>query len=152
MTIRSRTLAALTAAGAAAALAAPAAHAAPVTRSFDIRTAAALTPGYAHMYGNVTFISKTKATITGRINDVCPEDGLGAYVNITAFYGSSESQDNYVAKDTQGCKDQNGSAFSFTLNSFLGISSVRFILREQDADGHKPGDADHWLSIPNPKY
>jgi hypothetical protein len=150
MTIRSLA-ATLTVAGAVAALCAPAAQAAPVTRSFDFRTASGFTDGFAHAYGNLTFTTRNKATLTGRLNDNCPEDGLGAYLDVTVFYGSG-GQDVYHAKDAQGCKDKDGVAYSFTFASAQGISSVRLILREKDVNGSKVGDDDRWLSVGNPKY
>lgn len=125
-----RTLAPL---GAAAALlvAAPGAHAA-ANRSFDFKTPVFVNEGTAHTYGMASFKSGKRVVLTGRINDLCPGDGYGAYLDITANLEGGYSPIRHTANDAGGCKDKDGVAYSFDIQSGRRITSLRLKLYECD--------------------
>ena len=79
---------------------------AAVTRSFDIYTAFGPTGGgQAHTWGTATFRSGGRATVSGRLNDVCPKDGLGAYLTVTFdFHEGGGGPRSFTAKDAGGCE------------------------------------------------
>jgi hypothetical protein len=114
--------------------AAPAAHA-EVNRSFDFRTPVFVNEGRAHTWGLASFKSARRVVLTGRLNDECPGDGFGAYLNVTAYQlGGGSLQ--YLAKDIGGCKDKDGIAYSFDIRSSpREITSLRLKLYECDTDG-----------------
>ena len=143
-----RTLTTVTAAACLLLAAAPAADAA-ATRSFDFRTSTGIHGGQAHAWGNATFRSGGRATITGRLNDVCPQDGLGAYLDVWVFF-RGDAVDRFYAKDIQGCSDPDGVAFSFSVDGLQPVTGMRLILHEEDADGSKVGE-ERWLHIDNPQ-
>jgi hypothetical protein len=94
-------------------LVAPPAHA-EVRRSFDVRSAVGLPPhvGQGHAWGTLSWRNTTKVVITGRINDICPPDRYGAYLEYRAHF----MQDGYAtqfgaAYDAGGCDDPDGKLF-----------------------------------------
>jgi hypothetical protein len=141
-----RTLMALTVAG--LLFAAAPASAAPVTRSFDIRTTPGVHGGEAHTWGTARF-GGGGAILNGRLNDVCPKDGLGAYLDIYFYFANGGSR-HYREKDIGGCTDPNGIAYSYNVNGHAPVRSIRLILREEDANGNKVGE-ERWLLIDNPR-
>jgi len=127
-----RTLVSLIAAGALL-VAAPGAHAA-ANRSFDFKTPVFVNDGTAHTNGLASFKSAKRVVLTGRVNDLCPQDGYGAYLDVTANRGSY-SPLRYTARDVGGCKDKDGVAYSFDIQSGVDISSLRLKLYECDQGG-----------------
>ncbi len=124
---------------------------AAVVRPFDIYTSKTMTKGQAHVYGTATFLANGNVRITGKLNDVCPEDGYGAYV----YFRSSNTgtMKNYgVRQDTRGCKES-ALPFSFTYRrqSYEGrINAVRILLKEYDqinppVGPYKRGDENSFL-------
>jgi hypothetical protein len=143
-----RSLAAL-AATAGLLFAAPTADAA-VKRSFDIDTSPGIWDGTARAWGMATFRSGGRARITGRLNDRCPADGLGAYLDVyfhTNGYRSIFREFHF--KDTQGCEDNDGIAFDVSVNANAPVSGIQVRLREDDPDGHRVGESEY-VRIDNP--
>jgi hypothetical protein len=124
----SAAIAVLTLASAALVAQAPAAHAA-VAQSFDAQSAAGSAPhnGSAHVWGTVTWYDRTRVVITGRINDRCPADGYGAYLDVFVEYMNG---DGYAmpeaASDSGGCDDPDGVAFS-PVSHNTANRNIRFI-------------------------
>jgi hypothetical protein len=59
----------------------------------------------AHGYGDVTWISKHRFTVGHVINDICPPDGIGAFLYIgIRFMDGSVEWNLDVAHDTGGCE------------------------------------------------
>jgi hypothetical protein len=129
-----RSLVPLIAAGVLAA-AAPTAHA-EVNRSFDFRTPVFVNDGRAHTWGLASFKSARRVVLTGRLNDECPADGYGAYLDVTAYQEGGGLNLRYTAKDIGGCKDKDGIAYSFDIRSSTRkITSLSLKLYECDTDG-----------------
>ena len=106
--------------------------AADVVRPYDLYTSKVQTAGQAHVYGNVRFLSNGNVAITGNLNDVCPEDGYGAYVYFTNYI---ENGNYYTDQDTRGCKVAASIPFSvtYTRKSYEArIDEVHVLLREYD--------------------
>lgn len=90
---------------------------ATVARGFDARSEWGSEPhnGQAHAWGTVTWHDKTKAVITGRINDLCPGDGYGAYLSVRVeFMNGDGTIDPEARADDGGCKDEGGDGVAFT--------------------------------------
>jgi hypothetical protein len=117
-----------------------AAPASAETRRFDVWTATSYTPGRAHAYGSVEF-SGSAATVRGRLNDVCPKDGHGAYLRVTFVLGNGDTR-QLSAKDTTGCSNADG--VDITLHQAVAagrtIRAVRLHLYEYDADRNSIAD------------
>lgn len=107
--------AALSGAGAASA-------SADVTRPYDLYTSHVKTRGQAHVWGSITFFNNGRsAQITGKINDVCPDDGYGAYVNFEYYVGGYYQWDTIMsAKDVRGCDASGFVNFSRQVNTPAG--------------------------------
>lgn len=125
-----RHLLALLAALASLVLAAP--SAAKPIKKFSVKTTANSSPGVAHAYGTIHFFAKRKVRITGRINDICPADGYGAYVTFYVNYGQY-SNVYRKRKDTSGCENS-GKAYDFIVRAPSKVVSVRVSVSEYDAD------------------
>jgi hypothetical protein len=99
----------------------------------------------------VTFLSKTRAKIAGHINDICPKDGYGAYIEFKVnFVGGGYGRT--VRQDTATC---GGAAkrFSFkTPKTSHKIKSVGVTVIELDYQNGvlTPGDAARKL-LKNPR-
>ena len=144
-----RSLVPLIAAGVLAA-AAPAADA-EVNRSFDFRTPVFVNEGRAHTWGLASFKSARRVVLTGRLNDECPGDGFGAYLDVTAYQEGSGLDLRYTAKDVGGCKDKDGIAYSFDIRSAHKITSLSLRLYECDTDGLCGGYGNEkFVSFDNP--
>ncbi len=130
--------------------AAPAAHA-EVNRSFDFRTPVFVNDGRAHTWGLASFKSARRVVLTGRLNDECPGDGFGAYLEVVAYLEGDGSL-RYTAKDTGGCKDKDGIAYSFDIrSSSRKITSLSLKLYECDTDGVCGGYGNEkYVSLDNP--
>jgi hypothetical protein len=126
-----RTIATAVAASAFVAAAAGPASA-DVVRPYDLYTSKVKTPGQAHVYGNVRFLSNGNVSITGNLNDVCPEDGYGAYVYFTNYI---ENGNYATAKDLRGCNASGSVPFAvtYTRASYESrIDEVHILLKEYD--------------------
>ena len=83
-------------------VAAPAASA-EANRSFDFRTPVFVNEGGAHTWGMASFKSAKRVVLTGRVNDLCPKDGYGAYLDVVANLEGSGPDIRHTAKDIGGC-------------------------------------------------
>jgi hypothetical protein len=128
--------------------AAPAADAA-VTRTFDFRTGTSITEGHAHAWGHVTFQGR-RVSVTGRLNDVCPGDGLGAYLDALVYVRGSGAVTSAAFKDVGKCGDPNGVAISLDYGGARAVTAVKLILRERDQQGQRWGDGSRTLVVDNP--
>ncbi|WP_328993541.1 hypothetical protein OG394_04325 [Kribbella sp. NBC_01245] len=96
-------------------LVAPAANAS-VARSFDLRSEWGSEPhnGQAHAWGTLTWHNTTKVVVTGRINDICPGDNYGAYIEYRAYYMNGGYATEFgAAYDAGGCRDEGGDGKAF---------------------------------------
>jgi hypothetical protein len=111
-------------------------------KAFDLWTGTAITPGKAHGYGSVSFIAARKVRVAGHINDICPADGYGAYIEFKVnFVGGGYA--TTVRKDTAKCGGA-AKAFRFTTPRFpRRVKSVGVTVIELDNQpgGVVPGDA-----------
>lgn len=111
-------------------------------RSFDLTTAKGANGGQAHGYGSVAFVAPRKVAIRGRINDMCPKDGYGAYIEFKVnFRGGGYA--TVVRKDTTTCKTAHGVGYSLTQAFPKRVASVGVTVIELDqkSGGVVPGDA-----------
>jgi hypothetical protein len=85
-----------------------------VKLGFDLRATNVETKGRARAVGTVQLRRKytkkrgllEKAVVTARLNDICPGDGHGAYLNLRAYYPSDAtlSYSSDTKSDQRGCK------------------------------------------------
>jgi hypothetical protein len=111
-------------------------------KSFDLTTAKGANKGQAHGYGDITFTGPKKVKITGRINDICPKDGFGAYVEFKVnFVGGGYG--TTVRSDTTKCGTAHGVAFNAGGSFPRKIKSVGVTVIEIDntSSGQVFGDA-----------
>lgn len=120
-------------------------------KAFDLSTGTAVTPGKAHGYGSVTFLGPRRAKIAGKIDDICPKDGYGAYIEFKMnFAGGGYART--VRQDTAKCGGA-AKSFSFTTPSFKKhVVSVGVTVIELDNNNGAltPGDAARVL-LKNPR-
>ena len=131
------------------------AHAA-VANSFDARSPWGSLPhnGQAHVWGTVTWHNATKAVISGRINDLCPGDGYGAYLKVhVEFVNGGANIDPEARSDDAGCRDEgsNGVAFSPVTRTYANrnIKFIRLCADEIDMPFRLYGDSD-CTTVDNP--
>ena len=108
-------------------------------KGFSLTTGTTYTKGKAHAAGNVTFPTAKKFHVTGTVDDLCPKDGYGAYIEFKInFVGGGYA--TTTRKDTSTCK---GAAkhYNFGRGFSHKIKSVGVTLIEIDADTNKIGDA-----------
>ncbi len=119
------------------------------TRQFDVWTEDSLTAGRAHTYGTVEWFSSSIVTVRGRLNDVCPKDGHGAYLRVTFVLANGATR-RHVRKDTTGCTNADGVDFVVHQEVAGGnpIRVVRLHLYEYDAEKNSVADtADRRIAI-----
>ena len=124
------------------ALAAAAPATASAAKGFDLTTGKSITPGQAHGYGSVAFIAPQRVKVAGHINDICPKDGYGAYIEFKMnFVGGGYA--TRVISDQRKCQAK-AKAFSFTTPKFghkIKSVGVTVIELDQQPGGVVPGDA-----------
>jgi hypothetical protein len=131
---------------AAGALGAGAIAAAPATagptKGFKLTTGTSATPGKAKGVGTVEFLGPQRVKIAGRVNDICPGDGYGAYIEFKLnFKGGGYA--TRVISDQRKCKAA-AKTFSFTTPKFgkrVKSVGVTVIELDQQSGGAVPGDA-----------
>jgi hypothetical protein len=128
---------------------APIAQAAAV-RSFDVATIAGASPhhGSARAWGSLSWHDKTKLVIDGRIDDRCPADGYGAYLDVAVHYMNGDLNKRLnVARDTSSCDDPGSDGVPFgspvVFDSTRWIWAVHVCLWEIDADTSPDSLGDH---------
>jgi hypothetical protein len=128
-------LTALTA-GLALALVAPPGAAAGPKNPFQVRTATAKTKGTTVAKGTVEFVTTSQVSIRGTLDDVCPQDGYGAYLRVRYIYRAGPLAEGIVT-DRRTCKP-GPQAFSLLSTPQPGrrIVRVQFILEERDYDAY----------------
>ena len=89
-------------------------------------------------------------SLTGRLNDVCPGDGLGAYLRAFVYVRGSGPLTSAEFKDVGRCGDKNGVAIAFDYGGPAAITAVKLTLQEWDADGQRFGDPSRTLVVDNP--
>ena len=127
---------------------APIAQAA-IVRSFDVETIEGARPhhGSAHTWGSLTWHNSTRVVANGRINDRCPGDGYGAYLDVAVQYMSGAVNDRYnVARDTSTCDSSaDGVAFPspVVFDSTRSIRTIRFCLWEINVNTNPDSVGNH---------
>lgn len=105
-----RLLAATLVAGSALAGLTAASSAGAPRAAFDLRAKGVETQGRARAVGTVQLQTNTagrqRAVVKAFLNDVCPKDGFGAYLEVRAYYPSSATlaYSTRRAKDIRGCR------------------------------------------------
>lgn len=134
--------------------ASPGVATASVARSFDISTAlGGPHAGQARAIGTVTFQSAKTVVIAGRIRDVCPADGAGAYLQVRIVLEKSINNVIFrsVGADANGC-GPDGVGFSMTLpNDGYPIRALRLILSEGERSRYcSDTDCNDDFAVSNP--
>lgn len=132
---------------------------ASAAQGFTIETAAGAAPadGSARVVGEVTFPTRSKFRVSGRINDQCPGDGYGAYLYVIGAYSNGDSISStprLVATDTHGCTASSvGYAFDepFTPNANRTVAWVRLSLYEYNSDNGAYGNVASSQYFHNPR-
>lgn len=124
------------------ALAAIAPASALAAKGFDLTTSTAATPGQARGVGTVDFLGPQRVHVKGTINDICPKDGYGAYIEFKMnFKGGGYA--TRVISDQRKCK-ASPKGFDFTTPKFghrvvsVGVTVIEI---DQRPGGDVPGDA-----------
>ncbi len=124
MRIASRTAAVLAGAVAVIGLTVGAASAASWDMFFDSDSG-----GHGHVWGALTYLSKTHFSYGGNVEDVCPADGLGVsyYYDIAKMSGGSDYLTGIVDWDTDGCDNgvsyrNDGVSVSFNIKKTRVVS------------------------------
>lgn len=130
MRTTSRTQLTTTAVAAALGLAGTAGAATASAKSFDLTTAKGANGGQAHGYGSVRFTAPKTVKVSGHVNDLCPKDGYGAYIEFKVnFVGGGYG--TTVRKDTNTCKHA-AVGFDFTKSFSRKVASVGVTVIELD--------------------
>ena len=132
---------------AAGALATAGLAAAPATagaaKGFNLTTGTSITKGKAHGVGSIAFVGPQRVRITGSINDICPGDGYGAYIEFKLnFKGGGYA--TRVISDQRKCEAKAPKRFAFTTPKFghrVKSVGVTVIELDQQPGGAVPGDA-----------
>jgi hypothetical protein len=111
-------------------------------KHFDLTTGTTQTKGKARGVGTVEFVGPQRVAIRGRINDICPADGYGAYIEFKLnFVGGGYAR--RVVSDQRKC-EASPKTFSFTTPRFghrVKSVGVTVIELDQQPGGVVPGDA-----------
>lgn len=116
-------------------------------KGFDLWTSTAATKGRAHGYGSLTFPNAKTVKVNGKINDICPADGFGAYIEFKVnFSGGGYGVKRYA--DRQTCK-KGAVPFAFTQAFTKKVKSVGVTVIELDDKGGtmRVGDAKRTLIV-----
>jgi hypothetical protein len=111
-------------------------------KAFDLYTAAGANHGRAHGYGKISFVAPKSVKISGRINDLCPGDGFGSYIEFKVnFVGGGYG--TTVRSDRTKCSTAHGVGYSFTSSFPRKVKSVGITVIEIDQTSRGPvyGDA-----------
>ena len=142
MTSRTRTAKTTALALGIGALTAIAPASALAAQGFDLTTGTTQTPGKARGVGTVEFLGAQRLHVKGTINDICPKDGYGAYIEFKLnFKGGGYA--TRVISDQRKCKAA-AKSFSFTTPKFghrIKSVGVTVIELDQQPGGAVPGDA-----------
>ncbi len=107
--------------------------------SYNLTAGAQVTKGKAHAKGTVTFPAAKRVKVSGTVNDICPADGYGAYIEFKVnFVGGGYATSVY--RDTDKCKAK-ANKYAFNRAFPKRVKSVGVTLIEIDADTDKVGDA-----------
>ena len=77
--------------------------------------------------------------VTGIVDDICPKDGYGAYVEFKVNFVGGGYGTN-VRRDTKGC-GAGATSYTFARKFSRRVKSVGVTLIEIDADTDRIGDA-----------
>jgi hypothetical protein len=81
-----------------------------VDARFDLRAAGSETQGRARSVGTVDLQmsrnkQKDRAVVRARLNDICPQDGFGAYLEVRIYYATNGTgYSSSRGSDTRGCR------------------------------------------------
>lgn len=107
--------------------------------SYNLNTGTQVTKGKANAKGTVTFPGPKRVKVSGTVNDICPKDGYGAYIEFKVnFVGGGYATSTY--KDTDKCKAK-ANHYAFNRAFPKRVKSVGVTLIEIDADTNSIGDA-----------
>jgi hypothetical protein len=108
-------------------------------KGYNLTTGTAVTKGKANAAGTVTFPTAKSFHVKGTVNDLCPKDGYGAYIEFKInFVGGGYART--VRKDTDKCKAA-ANHYNFGRGFSHKIKSIGVTLIEIDADTDAIGDA-----------
>jgi hypothetical protein len=108
-------------------------------KTYKLATGTTYTKGKARASGNITFPSAKRFHVKGSVDDICPKDGYGAYIEFKInFAGGGYART--VRKDTDTCKKR-ANHYDFGRGFSRKIKSVGVTLIEIDADTNAVGDA-----------
>ena len=137
-----QTTACALAAGAFATVAAAAPATAGAAKGFNLTTGTSITKGKARGVGTIAFVGPQRVRIAGRVNDICPGDGYGAYIEFKLnFKGGGYA--TRVISDQRKCEAK-PKGFAFTTPKFghrVKSVGVTVIELDQRSGGPVPGDA-----------
>jgi hypothetical protein len=111
-------------------------------KGFDLTAGTAATKGNARGVGTVDFLGPQKVRVQGTINDICPKDGYGAYIEFK-FNFKGGGYATRVISDQRKCKAA-PKHFAFTTPKFghrvmnVGVTVIEL---DQTSGGSVPGDA-----------
>ncbi len=104
-----------------------------VDRPFDFYTGTTKTPGRAHVYGKVRFLSGGGVRVEGYINDNCPADGYFSRVT----FGDGGGGLIGAAADRRGCEESTAKFYRYTYRRTDGRRVLSVFIDLQERKGTK---------------
>jgi len=109
-------------------------------KTFNLTAGAGVTNGKAHGKGTVKFVAAKRVRIQGTIDDICPKDGYGAYIEFKVNLAGG-GYGTIVKRDTRKCEPKAPVRYDFAQSFPRRVVSVGVTVIEIDADTGKIGDA-----------
>jgi hypothetical protein len=102
---------------------------------FSITTGTVFTDGKAHTQGTIVWRSQRRATVDGRVRDICPTDGYGAYIEVNPIFANGRFGALKRRGDTNGCGPNATSIAAMTFNTERRIHALFVCAVEIDMNG-----------------
>jgi hypothetical protein len=99
---------------------------------FNMTAGTEHTPGKAHVVGALTFLGPKKFDVSGRLDDICPKDGYGAYFYVEATFVDGSTKLMRIASDRRDCDARGTVAFSVTRTVGRKIKMLNITVQEED--------------------
>jgi hypothetical protein len=103
-----------------------------VTAHFNLLAGTEHTPGKARAVGAISYLGPKKFDISGRIDDICPKDGYGAYLYVEATFADGSQKLMRIKKDARDCDARGTVPFSVTRTLGRKITMLNVTVQEED--------------------
>jgi hypothetical protein len=103
-----------------------------VSAHFNLTAGTEHTPGKARAVGAISYLGPKKFDISGRIDDICPKDGYGAYLYVEATFADGSRKLMRIKKDARDCDARGTVPFSVTRTLGREIKMLNITVQEED--------------------